>query len=155
MSYGPTVLVGPQAVSDTCHHPSLPAFLDRSRTNCCFSLYGQRKGGDDSSSLEVSSVEPTARDLESSAANWATGLNYKEFEDSRKWSFIIEVKKTHIHTFPPNSGKKQQVLLLRNLNKKLHKLELSRYYICCISKTQGIKSSSILQNAKEKGHFRK
>lgn len=62
-------------------------------------------GGDDASPLEVSSVKPTARNLESSAVNWGIGLNYKEFEDNRKWSFTTEVKNTHIHTFPPKSGK--------------------------------------------------
>lgn len=71
--------------------------------------------------------------------NWVTSLNDKEFEHNRKWAFTTLVKRTHVHTFPPKSGKEQQVLVFRNPNKKLHRSKLSHYCICCISKAQTYK----------------
>lgn len=43
----------------------------------------------------MSSVKTRARDLASSAAIWATGLNSTEAKDVLKWSFTSDVKKTH------------------------------------------------------------
>lgn len=108
------------------------------------------------SPLEVSWVEPTARDLRSPAVNQASGLNHDECEDKRKWTFITGVKKTQIHTFPPKSGKEQQVLLLRNPNKKLHSWRLNCYCrAAAFPRHKCTKWPSILKNAEENRAFQK
>lgn len=57
----------------------------------------------------------------SSAVNYTSGLNHKESEDNRKWRFFTEVKKTHLHTSPPQLGEGRQRLRLGNPNKQFRR----------------------------------